>query len=85
MQYPTTTFWSLSIQRQFKKNYILELGYSGNRSYHQIRQGRQKPSGSYTATSGRSDCSPEYRRLPNVQQRRLNPAWGARTTLEVDG
>ncbi len=36
LQMPTTNFWALSIQRQLATNYEIELGYSGNRSYHML-------------------------------------------------
>ena len=42
-QNPTTAFWSLSVQRQFGRDYILEAGYVGNRSYHEIRQRDANP------------------------------------------
>src|SRR5439155_23782455 len=34
---PTTNFWSFSLQRKLANN-ELELGYTGDRSNHQIRQ-----------------------------------------------
>src|SRR5205085_685525 len=40
---PTTNFWSLSLQREFRGDYVLELGYSGNRSYHMLRQSQANP------------------------------------------
>jgi hypothetical protein len=42
-QNPTTNYWSLSLQRQFSSNFIVEVGYTGNRSYHLIRQGQANP------------------------------------------
>src|SRR4029079_11639998 len=36
-QNPTAHFYSFSIQREFAKTNLVEIGYSGNRSYHQIR------------------------------------------------
>jgi hypothetical protein len=71
-QRPTTNFWSLSVQRQFGAAHILEVGYLGNRSYHQIRQRDANP-GILTVEPGAT--------VGTV--RRLNPAWGARTLLEA--
>ena len=31
---PAMHFYAFSVQRQFRRDYILELGYLGNRSYH---------------------------------------------------
>ena len=42
-QRPTSHYWSLSVQRELQKNYILELGYVGNRSYHLLRQSQANP------------------------------------------
>jgi len=79
-QNPTTNFWTLSVQRQFGTNYILELGYAGNRSYHQIRQRDANP-GVLTAEQAATVISTGN---PNsVAIRRLNPAWGPRTLLET--
>jgi outer membrane receptor protein involved in Fe transport len=78
-QNPTTNFWTLSVQRQFRTDYILELGYAGNRSYHQIRQRDANP-GVLTADQAATVISTGN---PNsVTIRRLNPAWGPRTLLE---
>ncbi|HUQ94500.1 MAG TPA: TonB-dependent receptor [Bryobacteraceae bacterium] len=43
IQNPTTHFYSASVQRQFGRDYIAELGYSGNRSYHLQRMGERNP------------------------------------------
>lgn len=42
-QNPTSHFWSLSVQRQVHQNYIVEIGYTASRSYHQIRQSQANP------------------------------------------
>ena len=83
IQHPTTDFWSLSIQRPFKKDYILELGYSGNRSYHQIRQGETNPPVLTPEQADAVIAAQSSTVVPSVQVRRVNPAWGARTTLEA--
>lgn len=81
-QNPTTHFYSFSIQREFSKNYIFELGYSGNRSYHQIGQGQLNPGiltpeQAQTVIATRSATG-----IPALQQRRLHPEWGSRVTFE---
>jgi hypothetical protein len=42
-QRPTSSYWSLSVQRQLRQDYILELGYTANRSYHLLRQNQANP------------------------------------------
>jgi hypothetical protein len=81
-QNPTTHFWSLSIQRQLGSHYLFETGYSGNRSYHLLRLGERNP-GILTpeqAEQVRNSGSPQA--APPLPQRRLNPSWGSRLTIE---
>ncbi|MBI3939669.1 MAG: TonB-dependent receptor [Acidobacteria bacterium] len=83
LQNPTTHFWSLSVQRQLHSNYILEIGYTGNRSYHQIRQGQGNP----PVLTPQQAAAVVATGNPNAfnltpQQRRVNPNWGARTLIE---
>lgn len=42
-QMPTTSFWTLSVQREVGKAYSVEIGYSGSRSYHLLRPGEANP------------------------------------------
>lgn len=92
LQSPTAHIWSLSIQRQLGRGYILEIGHSGTRSYHGIRQGQLNP-GVLTADQAaavRASNNPNsIPGLPGVTaavnpaaSRRINPQWGARTTIE---
>jgi outer membrane receptor protein involved in Fe transport len=78
-QNPTTHFWSLSVQRQFKTNYIFEVAYTGNRSYHQIRQGQGNP-GILTAAQAQTVIAGGS--IASLQDRRVNPAWGNRVLIE---
>ncbi len=79
-QNPTTTFWSLSVQRQFGIDYILEAGYAGNRSYHEIRQRDANP-GVLTQEQAATVIATGN---PNsVTVLRLNPGWGPRVLLET--
>jgi hypothetical protein len=70
----------LSVQRQFDANHVLEVGYLGNRSYHQIRQRDANP-GMLTAEQAASVLA--TRNPASVTIRRLNPSWGPRTLLEA--
>jgi hypothetical protein len=78
-QNPTTHFYSASIQRELGANYILELGYSGNRSYHLRRTGERNPALLTEAQAARVIAG---NAIPGVRQRRVNPAWGSRLSPE---
>jgi hypothetical protein len=82
-KHPATNFWSLSVQRQFGSNYVIEVGYTGNRSYHQIRQGQANPP---VLTPDQADtviAKQDPSSIPGIQARRLNPNWSSRTLLEA--
>lgn len=82
LQRPTTHFYNFTIQRQFKDFNIFEIGYTGARSYHQIRQGQTNPG---LLTRQQADLVVAGRNpnaIPGLQARRLNPLWGPRTTIE---
>jgi hypothetical protein len=92
LQSPTAHIWSLSIQRQIGSGFILELGHSGSRSYHGVRQGQLNPgilTAAQAATVRSTNNAASIDGLPGVTganplpSRRLNPAWGARTTIET--
>lgn len=42
-QSPTMNYWSLTVQRQLASHVTMEVGYSGNRSYHALRQDQANP------------------------------------------
>jgi hypothetical protein len=92
-QNPTTNYWSLSLQRQLSTNFIVEVGYTGNRSYHLLRQGQANPG---ILTQAKADaviagCTPtnlascqDPAPFPNSPAR-LDPTLGSRTLLEATG
>jgi outer membrane receptor protein involved in Fe transport len=82
-QAPTTHFWSFSIQRQFAREFVAEIGYSGNRSYHGIRQGQLNPAVLTPAQAQRVLQSGNPNDAGPLQSRRLNPEWGSRVTIEA--
>ena len=79
IQNPTTHFWNLSVQREIGSNYIFEVGYTGNRSYHQLRQRETNP-GVLTATQAATVIATDN---ANITVPRLNPNWGSRVLLET--
>ena len=79
IQNPTTHFWSFSIQRQLSNNYLFEISYTGNRSYHLLRQGERNPG---TLTEVQAQTVMKGGTIPSIQNRRSNPVWGSRATIE---
>ncbi len=80
IQNPTTNYWSFAIQRQFGRDYTFEIGYTGNRSYHQIRQGDTNPG---LLTQEQAQTVIAGGSIPTLQARRLNSAWGPRISTEA--
>ena len=75
IQNPTNHSWSFSLQRLLRDDFLFEMGYAGNRSYHLLRFGERNP-GILTVPQVQSGI------IPALQSRRLNPAWGSRFTVE---
>jgi hypothetical protein len=87
-QNPTSNYWSLSIQRQVHDNYTFEIGYSGNRSYHLIRQSQNNPTvlSAAQAATVIATCTPSnLGTCQNPTPPRVNTAWGSRRSLETTG
>ena len=80
---PRVHYWSLSIQRQFKGDYLLEFGYTGNRSYHGVRQGQANPPILTPAQAETVIATGNPASIPGIQARRLHPDWGSRLTIET--
>jgi len=91
-QSPTTNYWSLSLQRQLSGNFIVEVGYSGNRSYHLFRQSQANPG---TITQAKADaviagCTPTLGTCQDptgfpASPSRLDPSIASRTLIEATG
>jgi hypothetical protein len=81
-QNPTTHFYSLSLQRQFGANYFVEAGYLGNRSYHLRRSGPRNPAILTPEQAQAVIASGDPAVIPPAPARRINPAWGARNSIE---
>jgi Carboxypeptidase regulatory-like domain len=82
-QNPTTHFYSFSIQREIAGTNLLELGYSGNRSYHQIRQAERNPGILMPQQAQTVLATQNSASIPSLQARRVNPAWGSRVSIEA--
>jgi outer membrane receptor protein involved in Fe transport len=82
LQSPTNHFYSASIQRQIKTNYILEIGYTGSRSYHGIDQSQENPSTLTAAQASTVIAAGSQNAIPSTQARRLAPQNGSRVLIE---
>lgn len=81
-QNPTTHFYSFSIQRRVRQNYVFEIGYAGARSYHGIRQSQANPGTLTEAQAAQVIAARNPNAIPGLQARRVNPAWGSRVLIE---
>jgi hypothetical protein len=92
-QNPTSHYWSLSVQREVTPTVIVEMGYTGNRAYHLIRQGQDNPGITSQAKADAVIAGCTATTLSSCQDPsgfptgvgRLNPANGSRTMLETTG
>jgi len=92
IQNPTTNYWSLSVQRQLNSGFTMEMGYTGNRSLHLLRQGQANPG---ILTQAKADaviagCTPTLGSCQDpvgfpTSPFRLDPTIASRTLLEATG
>jgi Carboxypeptidase regulatory-like domain len=80
---PTTHFYSFSVQRQLGEHHVVEIGYSGNHSYHVLRQTDRNWSVLTEEQAARVIATGNSSIISGVRGRRLNPAWGARFVRET--
>jgi outer membrane receptor protein involved in Fe transport len=81
LQAPTTHFYSASMQRQLGRQWILEVGYTGSRSYHGINQGQANPSVLTPAQVSAVLAAGSANAIPSTQARRLFPQDGSRVRI----
>jgi len=75
---PYSQLYSLSVQREMFRNYVLEAGYTGSRALDQIRQLQLNPA----LLSDTQVAAVRARQtIPSVQSRRINPAAGVRLLI----
>ncbi|CAN5684664.1 hypothetical protein BH18ACI4_BH18ACI4_20060 [soil metagenome] len=75
---PYSQLYSLSVQREMFRNYVLEAGYTGSRALDQIRQLQMNPS---LLSDAQAAAVRARQLIPSVQLRRVNPAAGARVLI----
>jgi hypothetical protein len=83
-QNPLAHFYSLSVQRELG-DFIVELGYTGSRSYHGINQIDVNPARVVTPEQAALVAATQNpNAIPGVQARRLDPAFGSRVRIPSD-
>jgi outer membrane receptor protein involved in Fe transport len=82
LQAPTTHFYSASVQRQIARDFIVEAGYTGSRSYHGIDQSQANPSTLTAAQAAAVVAAGTANAIPATQARRLFPQYGSRVLIE---
>ncbi len=81
---PYSQLFSLSFQREFKGNYIMEVGYTGSRSKNQINQLQANPGILTAAQAATVRATQNSASIPSLQARRLFPQFGSRTLIATD-
>jgi outer membrane receptor protein involved in Fe transport len=83
-QNPMAHFFSLTVQRELA-DFIVEVGYTGSRSFHGINQIDVNPASVVTAQQAALVASTgNVNAIPGVQARRLFPSFGSRVRIPSD-
>jgi hypothetical protein len=78
LENPESRFYSLSWQREIRNTYLVEVGYSGSRSYKGINQVQLNPA---ILTPEQAATVRAGGTIPSAQSRRLFPQYGTRTLI----
>lgn len=81
---PETYFYSLSFQREIARQFVLEIGYTGSRSIHQINQGQLNSAILTAAQIATVRASQNANSIPSAQNRRILPQFGGRVIIGAD-
>jgi outer membrane receptor protein involved in Fe transport len=81
---PYSQLYSLSVQREFHHNYVLEFGYTGSRSINQVNQLQANPAILTAAQAATVATTQNTLSIPSVQARRIFPLIGSRTLIATE-
>jgi hypothetical protein len=84
MQNPESYLYSLSIQREMARKFVLEVGYTGSRSIDQINQLQNNPATLSDAQIATVLASRNPNSIPSAQARRLFPQFGQRVLIAAN-
>ena len=78
---PEQRFYSLSLQRELGRRFMVEVGYSGSRGYGGINQVELNPAILTDEQAAQVIAARSSTVIPSAQSRRLNPAIGSRVLI----
>lgn len=78
---PESHIYSLTVQREIGHNYVLELGYTGSTSRHQVNQLQANNAVLTAAQAATVIATNNTLSIPSVQARREFPAFGSRVII----
>ncbi|HEU4770431.1 MAG TPA: TonB-dependent receptor [Pyrinomonadaceae bacterium] len=81
---PYSQLFSLSWQREFARDYVLEVGYTGSRSKNQINQLQANPGTLTAAQIATVQSTLNANSIPSLQARRVFPQFGSRVLIATD-
>src|SRR4030095_6859039 len=81
---PESYLYSLSVQREIARKYIVEIGYTGSRSLKQVNQLQNNPATLTPAQIATVLSTRNSNSIPSVQARRLFPQFGPRVIIGGD-
>ncbi len=80
---PYSQLYSLSMQREIGRDYLLEVGYTGSRSLNQINQLQGNPGILTAAQIATVVAMRNAGAIPNLQARRQLPQFGSRVLIDT--
>lgn len=81
---PESYLYSLSIQREVARQFVVEIGYAGSRSIHGVNQLQNNPSILTAAQIATVLSTRNSNSIPSAQLRRVLPQFGSRTIIGGD-
>jgi hypothetical protein len=81
LENPESRFYSLSWQREVGTTYLVEVGYTGSRSYKGINQIQANPAILTPEQAALVASTRNANAIPSIQARRLFPQFGTRTLV----
>ncbi|HEX5708030.1 MAG TPA: carboxypeptidase regulatory-like domain-containing protein [Pyrinomonadaceae bacterium] len=81
---PYSQLFSLSWQREFARDYVMEIGYTGSRSKNQINQLQANPAVLTAAQIATVQATQNPNSIPSLQARRIFPQFGSRVLIATD-
>ena len=84
LQNPESYLYSLSFQREFFRQFVMEIGYTGSRSIHQINQLQNNAPILTAAQIATVQMTLNPNLIPSAQLRRIRPDLGGRVIIASD-